>query len=322
MPTPGKAFALAATSAVALAACHTIFDGELHGAIRCTVPDAYGPPHCPIAESCIAGVCASVGAPLGHTCKSDQDCRAPGFCLDPAWVHASGPPRCSLPCCASTDCGPVSDGQVCWAPPEGSGSFCWRGAELGRGALGAARAGETCADGADCRSGVCDQRCVDLCCDDSFCGEQICRIFQRDSLGEEQAWSCGAPAASGKVEECDDDFDCATGRCLPTSAGLSYCAVPCCSSADCAPKVIDTIEYLVACAPVDGVLRACSKLVPFDALPLGAPCQGDGDCHSELCLHGSCSDTCCTDASCGDESRFSCRPVEDGGTWALRCVRK
>jgi hypothetical protein len=312
--------------ALSLFACHRIFDGELEGPVACEVEGAYDAPHCPAMHTCVAGVCTAVGAPLGHGCTLDEECRAPAFCLNPADVGAEGEPRCSQTCCASTDCGPISDGQVCWAA-SGMGSFCWSAAELDRGGLGDKSGGEPCDVPEQCRSGVCDRECVDLCCDSSYCVGQVCRTFPRPELGE-LVWTCGG-AGGPAAEECTSNDDCESSLCLPeVEPDVRFCATPCCSSTECGYRVVTTSlgseKRLMTCAPTEEGLRACSQLLPTDSgeLPLGASCGNHLECRSGFCLTGYCSDSCCTDASCGDQARFACRPVEDSGTWALRCVRK
>jgi hypothetical protein len=306
-------------------ACHTVFDGELHGPIACALEGAYGLPNCPAEQTCVSGVCMAVGAPIGHECVDDAGCRAPNFCFDPASIGAEGTPRCTRLCCASTDCGDIADGHVCWVPPGGGGSLCWLGEEIGRGALGTKGAGEACKLAEECRSGVCDVECVDLCCDSSYCaGGQICRTLSKPELGDHEVWGCGRPPfSSSTLEECMSHGDCASGRCLELLPEVNLCAEPCCSSVDCGYKVINSQKLLAACGQTDQELRTCNILLQVSSTgPLGSSCSRNSQCRSGYCLDGYCSDSCCTDASCGDISRYSCRPVEEGGGWALRCVRK
>jgi hypothetical protein len=319
--------AAAALLASVPVACHALYDGEI-AVFRCEQQGAYGPPACPPSMTCVNGLCSAIGAPLGQSCAADGDCRDDSFCLDPASMGFSGPPRCSRLCCAANDCDRAEDGQVCFAPPNATGAVCWSASDLGRAPVGGGRQGASCMTGGDCRSGVCESgRCADMCCSDSYCApDLVCRKKLLSSLSERPIFACGEEAGPTLSGECDSDDDCITGICADAGEGVRVCAAPCCSSRDCADVllVVGVVRKL-ACAPVDGALRACSQLLPGGAdAVLGAACVDGNDCRSGLCIEAPsgriCSDTCCEDASCGDAAAFACRPAELGDTWALRCV--
>jgi hypothetical protein len=312
---------------VALAApwsCHQVFDGEL-GPVRCSDEGAYGPPACHAGETCTSGYCSAIGLPLGSACTTDAECAAPGACI--AVGDRGG--RCTMPCCASTDCGPIRHQLVCWQPEDLVGGVCWPAAEIGRPPPGERDAHEVCAQGGECRSGLCDgSRCLDGCCDDSYCvPQEVCRL-KDTAIAEHDTFTCAPPTQGGSGPECDNDIDCPSGTCLIVDAmnGAGFCVEPCCGSDECGSVVILGAPTRIGCVPYEGV-RACAELLDPGAVgEVGAACQENEDCLGSACLGEGdlryCSDTCCDDASCGDESAFRCRPVEHEGVWALRCVRK
>lgn len=311
------------SAALLFAACHTVFDGDL-GLIGCEDDGAYGPPACPAGNTCVAGSCSAVGAPIGASCSVDQDC-GDGFCFDPGDIGQTGSKRCSQPCCTSTDCGDPRFGQICLPPPDGAGSLCWPASSAGRGALGLGRDGDPCTDDGACRSGLClGGACVDVCCTDANCFDgEICRVALIDELAPQEAWTCGLSGAVATGYGCDGSEDCPTSKCLVVEGEVMACAEPCCSSDACGQiDVMGTIRPL-ACTWVAGDLRSCGRLLPPTATAgVGAPCVFPDECRSGQCLDGYCTDLCCNDASCGDPSVFSCLPRPLGDSWVLRCVRK
>ncbi len=304
--------------------CHQMFDGNIE-AFRCNIEGGYGPPACPEGNTCVAGLCTDVGAPLGDVCVADDDCRV-GRCIDPAAFGASGEPRCSHLCCNSSDCGAPSEGLVCWLPASTTGGMCWPAEALDRPAPGIGRPGASCSGPSDCRSGVCDGSvCSDACCDDSYCDDpDVCRVKASGAV-EGPTFACGQPFGPGLSGICESPDDCASGMCVPGNDMVDICATPCCSSADCESVLIGTVLRPVACVPIDGRLRGCGQILPITAVGgLGAPCENGDDCRSGLCVDRPegriCSDTCCRDADCGDSSAFRCKPTPVEQTWALRCV--
>jgi len=317
---------LLAVVAVA-AGCHVAYDGEL-GTLRCQDMGAYGPPACRDGETCVAGACTAIGAPFGFGCEEDADCVRPAKCLDPAAFGQAGTKRCSLVCCAASDCGAPSQNQVCWHPPGGVGGLCWPADELGRSKPGELRIGDECDSDEQCRSAICDGgSCVDACCGDSYCpADQICRV-KVTPVSPQEAFACGLPGSNVDPVICNSHDDCATGKCLPLADGISICAEPCCSSEQCEAKLVADQLIRLACTVVEGSLRTCAKVLPDTAVGgVGSVCAVDEDCRSGLCVDGSagryCSDVCCEDASCGDVSAFSCSPAGSGTSWSLQCVRK
>jgi len=326
-------------SLLALGACHLVFDGDL-GVVRCARDGTYGPPSCPVGETCVAGVCSPVGAPLGAPCALDEDCEAPSFCLDPVEFGFEGAPRCTRSCCSAGECGRPDQGLVCWVPSGSVGAVCWPHEPIGRALPGDTPRGQPCDDDEDCRSGRCgdEGRCFDTCCSDAGCdGLDVCRAGaapERDGPGTDagRVWQCGKPPTAGDVDQgCVADQNCRNNLCgltaVPPDVEEEICIRPCCSSRECGEvEVMDEMFPLACSISGDGV-RGCSLAMPPSAKSeVGAPCDGDDACRSGLCVPSDdgdyCSDLCCKDESCGDVSIFACRPGEVRGTWALRCVRR
>lgn len=322
-------------------ACHLVFDGDL-GVVRCERDGTFGPPSCPEGETCVAGVCSPVGAPMGAPCEVDADCERPAFCLRPEDFGFEGESRCSRPCCSAAECGRADQGLVCWVPPGSAGALCWPHEPVGRADPGEGARGEACTQDEDCRSGRCDEggTCYDTCCSDAGCeGLDVCRagaIPNEDKPGGYvgRSWQCGPPPTGGDVDQdCISDQNCRNNLCDTTPVvsdiEIEVCIRPCCSSRECGDVTVAGEVFPLACTVSTGGLRGCSRGLPPTAKgEVGAPCNEDLDCRGGLCMAGDageddyCSDLCCKDESCGDVSVFACRPGQAGSTWALRCVRR
>lgn len=330
VPSAGLLPTVLAALGVAAAGCHLAIDGEL-SRVRCTEEGAYGPPACPEGETCVAGECLETGVPLGGACASDLDCAWPARCLDPAPLGDASGAFCSIPCCSSADCGPVTLGQVCHAWSGGAARFCWPAGRLGRILLGDRLAGQPCGPNRVCRSGLCASgACIDVCCDDRFCsvGDQRCVVQVAGGSGA-PTWQCGQPSTtSADPTSCTADEQCATGRCLALDAETRICAVPCCSSSTCGAIELGAERLQLACATSrDGALTACSRVVPTSAVgAVGAPCVEDDECRSGVCAEQAgvrfCTDRCCRDEDCGNTTLFACRLAAGSVPWSLQCVRK
>ncbi|MBI4955650.1 MAG: hypothetical protein HY908_26765 [Myxococcales bacterium] len=328
----GAARALAALGLAALGGCSLLHSGRVD-IVMCVEEGAHGLPACPEGETCVGGTCTALGAPPGYGCEDDGDCLPGSYCAaapGPGGGVGSAGPVCVKPCCAATDCGDPEVGLVC-AEPDGwvGGRVCLRADALaGRAWPGAARAGSACQAGSDCRSGVCggDGRCLDYCCDDSYCAaEGDACSWRVTALGPEPAWTCGPAVAAADLTPCHADGECRSGACLAVGATVKVCATPCCSSGACGTALVDAALVPLACVAVEGTtVRACAALVgPLAVGEVGAPCAGGEACRSGICrAEGYCSDVCCSDASCGDTARFACRQVGDAPAWSLQCVLK
>jgi hypothetical protein len=318
------------------AGCELIVDGNLPS-IHCADEGHRGPPACPEGQVCTSMVCVEPARPagsLGARCKLDGDCAPGTLCLDPSafagdGAFARGDPRCSRPCCTSSECGDAATRTVCVRPTLGGSGFCRDAVELGMKEPGARAPGEACGGDGECRSGRCDgatspPSCLDTCCADTSCGVGgACRLGTR---GGRTGFHCssnlhgkmyGAPCAAGD--------DCLSGLCLPLH-GSTRCSAPCCASSQCP----DLDGDVVACTEVvaeGAFVRACAVVLPPTAeAGIGKPCAFDTDCRDGVCAAPSpgaarqCTGACCSDDGCGDP--FRCRPVLAGPPWPLRCERK
>jgi hypothetical protein len=125
-------------------------------------------------------------------CDTDAEC-ASGLCIP---LAPDGGKRCSVPCCDSTACGTLPDEGIAVACAEitaGSGSVRACSVLVPGPAAGAV--GSPCADGGDCRSGMCadldgDKRCTDACCADASCGDPSSFVCRPARKGDAWALRC------------------------------------------------------------------------------------------------------------------------------------
>jgi hypothetical protein len=246
------------------AGCEAIVGGDL-GDVRCAAEGAVGPPACPTAYECRAGLC--VPSALGLPCTADTDCAPGDFCLDPQGIGAPGGKACSRACCTSSDCD--AEGRfVCFAPPSGAGNVCRPAGELGRAKTGARKAWAACLIDSDCRSGRClEKRCVDTCCSDTGCaaGGGVCR-FGKPTEADTPGFWCAVPL-TGKAPRyaaCLMDSDCASGLCLDLGVGMR-CSAPCCGSETCETLDVSTPVRCSAVVRPGAMVRACSAIVKGSA---------------------------------------------------------
>jgi len=144
-------------------------------------------------------------------------------------------------------------------------------------------ASNTCTNGGQCDSGVCDLAsgtCADPSCDDTV------------QNGDETDVDCGG-SCDGCTEgsACRVGADCVSGSC---SAGF-------CTTASCTDGVQNGDESDVDCG---GSCEACAD---------GAACATNDDCMNGACQNGTCAGASCSDgAQNGDETGVDCGGSCDG----------
>ncbi len=261
----------------------------------CRVAD---PTSCPANQACdrSTGRCAP-GSPLGTNCTRDSDCTS-GVC---ATTHASGGTQsfCSELCGATADCLFAS---TC-IPANGAG-YCVRASAFSPIPQLDTASGGACQYGGTCHSFLCDQTnrvCLERCSRDADCAGlgDNCNLHVQSGVEYQFCFTPASSRADG--EACAADGDCASGVCDPAT---ETCAVPCCSSADCAATARCKPYTLSSAASI----KTCQAPSPNEgALPLGAACTSDLDCTSEVCAPidpanaqtaKKCSTTCCKSSDC------------------------
>jgi hypothetical protein len=237
-------------------------------------------------------------AGLGDPCSADPDCDADAFCLAP-WEHGGNGTDsiCSKPCCTSADCG--SGDLVCFPATNGYG-ICLPPEAALQSAVGAGATGTTCAADGDCRSGLCEQVCIDTCCSNADCPSSLSEcLLRNDPSTGRLGFFCDTPTGTGAFgTPCTTAANCKTNTCAGPSPAT--CSQACCSRGDCALPA-ETCGY-------SGGVRACYHVVTATKLD-GASCTASSQCQGGVCAGGRCTAACCTDADCSDPSAPGCRPV-------------
>jgi hypothetical protein len=298
----------------------------------CTVTNCAPPLVCdPQTQQCV-----KPNSVVGTLCASDKECST-GICADSSVLTAditgkAGGSVCTQTCCRSDDC---PEQFVCFNPGTG-GSYCVKKEWIGRtGATGTKKAGEACARGEECRSGECNQRCIDTCCNDGGCAAGT--ICARTFIAGHDAFGCTPPVGTKDVNtSCNANADCKTNYCWDYAGYGRRCVAPACTSASCGqvtlydafgPFLVTLVANNARTANGDR-LSACNgaKSAPGD-LPVGKTCTLASECRSDRCSTtlGGCTDVCCVDADCGDPS-WVCRPIavfaQNTQIMALRCIPK
>ena len=255
------------------------------------------------------------GGPCGATCNDGESCDDGGDCV--SLVCDGGTNTCSAPTCSD---GLQNQGETdadCGGP---CGATC--------------SDGESCDDGGDCISLVCDG--VANTCSAPSCSDGV------QNQGETDA-DCGGPcgATCDPGEGCSGNADCVSLVC---DGGSNTCAAPSCSDgvlngtesdADCGGSCGSTCETGEGCGlgadcvslVCDPIFETCSAPTCADGVQngdetdadcggaCGATCDdGEGCSSAGDCLSGVCdgvSDTCvapsCSDGvQNGDETGLDC----------------
>jgi hypothetical protein len=217
-------------------------------------------------------------------------------------------------------CEALVDGQLgpiaCEAEGQVGPPACPTGFECKAGACAPASWGAACATDADCLPTECcldpsvlggagAMRCTRVCCSSSDCdpdpsavcwippngGGSFCRAASDVGLDP--------PGTGEPLSPCSGDGACRSARC---SDGL--CQDTCCTDTTCAPNGACRLSG----PPTAEALGFWCGAAPGTAA-IGAPCKGDADCASGLCLEAGttttdipgpvCSTPCCSSEDCG-----------------------
>lgn len=254
---------------------------------------------CPSGYACQAGKCVvqQGQVPDGSPCESNADCQnrncvsitEPSVCLSPC--------RSSANCPADWSCTEVTSAWFCVSESLLT-QVLGMSIDVGHGEYGDYCSGQAVYN-PYCHSMICNQNqgiCTSDCSTDSDCGyASICSVNYE--TGIMRAYCFLDPGLGALGSYCEGDNWCAFNVCLGVDAYSGFCSSGCCSSADCPSGwACGRIQSGYPNAP--GFAKGCFPADwPGQALA-GAGCGRDGDCKSNLCISGVCSDLCCTDADC------------------------
>lgn len=195
-----------------------------------------------------------------------------------------------------------------------------------------------CESGEECANGACVSACVAE--DVSTCAVPLTESCT-DGVqnGSEPATDCGesCPVACATDSACNDDLDCASGRCVSSRCAAPTCddearnqdesgvdcggscggctpEQPCRRDEDCASGLFcpPSNQVCTDSSCQDGEQSGNEVLVDCGGgecpgCPPGSPCTGAGDCDSRVCSGGSCQLPSCDDGlPSGDESGRDC----------------
>jgi hypothetical protein len=266
---------------------------------------------------------ASGPAALGSPCRVDGDCQSK-LCgtsthLTTVITQTTGP-ICTTPCCTSTDCAAPF---VCFNGGTGGG-YCVPPALAQRATPGAKQAGATCASNAECRSGLCQTRCLDTCCANSDCAAgSICRVKTTSLLQAatptHDVWVCAAATGTLNLgDACTNQTDCKTEMCIPSNGGV--CRPPCSNTQACKNAGYANGHCLYSPSGAD-FLHYCLFTTNGSDIATGGSCVDHGDCQSDFCDPETkkCAEVCAKNADC--PATQECRPSAVGTPY-LRCVTK
>lgn len=236
---------------------------------------------CPGAHGCVLGFCTPTNPPdgLGALCESDADCGEDQGCYMDTCQSIDGGADVGQPCSYIHDC---NHGLVCREDActrrHGAGQACIHAFDCepdyecvaGDCAIQGASVGEACTDTQECFSESDIVVCLDGACTPIGDGHE----------GEVCEIS----------EDCIPPLECNAYLC---QSGLAAIEEPCFDDDHCQGDA-----YCVA--------GRCSE----NLLPLGAKCEKQLDCQSELCVKGKCRDYLDLGAKCTYNTEC----------WSLLCI--
>ncbi|MBB88505.1 MAG: hypothetical protein CMP06_14605 [Xanthomonadales bacterium] len=307
------------------------------------------------------GVCGAT-CPIDAQCDNFQDCASlvcnedSGLCDAPTCDDGApngsetdvdcGGPDCA-PCPLAGECDDDSDcmsglcdpgARVCVAEHCGNGESDADETDVDCGGESCApcEGGESCDDGSDCQSTVCEAgTCTEATCDDGIangdetdvdCGGDECNLCD-DGEGCDVGEDCDSglcdpqhhvceseTCTNGVLDDGETDIDCGGDSCAPCNDGEacesgSDCASNSCVSGTCNAPSCDDGEHNGTESDVD---CGGDKCAPCDD---GQSCVLQGDCESQVCLDEVCQPPSCSDGvQNGDESAVDC-----GGACGSTC---
>lgn len=281
-----------------------------------------------LSENVTLEICAE------EICLTDDDCPDEGeICI--FQDDAEQPLVCDDPV------GDTDDGDACTEHSDCARGLCLDG-----------RCAHLCEEDAECFPGTCDeievpagdgsvelQACVypEACERRSDCDGQVC-VFGRGPASV--ILYCDDAQGETPGSACEGDGDCDSGLC-----NEGFCSDPCTEDADCGPgfacsdveiTLEEATDTVLACVVLpEGQCRSdagcddpdlCVGRRRPDRIDFvcngindgggrtGATCQDDSDCQRNLCLDGSCRESCSTDGDCGADEvcRSATATVEQG----------
>lgn len=231
---------------------------------------------CATGQRCdlASGDCVAVpsgGLGLGGTCAAATEC-ASGLCL-------AG--RCSQSC-NWLDTRSCPSGFFCNGMATGT---CDEGLCVA-GSAGGASLGAPCSASTQCQSLLCDRGiCTTPCIPSGAVG---CAAGYACQTGTSSG--CGSCQQAGALgDACSSSIDCLSGLCAEQGGG-SYCTRLCDAASPCGAGFTceDVDEGTSVCVPGEG------------SAGLGASCDANDDCASEVCVSQGSSDYCTRFCSASD----------------------
>ncbi len=276
---------------------------------------------------------------LGEPCAVHSDCLT-NVCWPIDLDSTTAVTLCGQSCTSTDDC---PAGFVCHE--LGDGGTCLKPDFYAGGGARDVAPGGTCTDGflsQQCQSGYCNDNanvCYETCANDNDCNaagvNDTCVLRRRADRGDTIAFTAlcqpasptalpaGAICVDGATAPQQRDHDkCDSGFCAqtPDSTKRARCAEGCCTPSDCntaAPicKPLDVWDGLRE-GPEQpfGFQKVCLAKEYNGAKQLGATCNANSECLSEICVAGEsgvkrCTQTCCTNLDCAGLSwTIGCRP--------------
>lgn len=260
----------------------------------CTTTGCLAPEVCNTATGhCYDPGMQSGGQPLNASCTQNSDCQS-NVCFD---FEGSIGLRCVKSCGSSADC-PASF--TCY---DYFGARMCVSSQLFQGATFSTPAGQSCANGGECKSNYCQNVCIETCAEDTDCGGGAC--MWEEFSPDLYIGACNGPAgAGGNGASCTANNQCRGGVCY----GSGICGDLCGSTADCPTGNVCNLVNFSSCV-VDAFglclqweinfVKACVQSTHGQD-PVGTTCTDASNCRDGLChiAQSRCTGVCSRDADC------------------------